>query len=181
MTKEQKIKRSEALKISFEIERLLVKENLVREIFIGGSLKRGQEFVADVDIGIIPAGVYENGHAWWAETMKEIFQTFHTPDTIPDNFKSVCGKEILRFWYQGTQVDIWAAEKYYWGPMCMFIAGSAKLNAIQRKRAKQQGILLSNKGVFSLEGEDLGKFPTELEVYDYLNWKWIPWNKRNLT
>ena len=180
MKNANKIAKSDALSIALEISQQLIRENLIQDVFIGGSLKRSQEFVADVDIGIVPAGIYQGGHAWWAETMKEIFWSFHTPDTAPDNFKSVCGKEILRFWFQGIQVDIWAAEKYYWGPMCMFIAGSGKLNAIQRKRAKQQGILLSNKGLFSLEGEDLGKFPTELEVYDYLNWKWIPWNKRNL-
>lgn len=181
MKNTKKIARSDALSIALEINEHLIKENLIRDVFIGGSLKRGQEFVADVDIGIVPAGIYEGGHAWWAETMKEIFNLLHMPEGIPENFKQACGKEILRLSYFGVQVDIWAAEKYYWGPMCMFIAGSAKLNAIQRKRAKQQGVLLSNKGIFSLEGEDLGKFPTELEVYDYLNWKWIPWNKRNLT
>jgi len=178
--KEQKIARGKATAVALEVCERLVKENLVQDTFIGGSLKRGQEFVADVDIGIIPAGVYEGGHAWWAETMKDIHFMLHTPKGMPSDFKSVCGKEILRLWFREVQVDIWAAKKYYWGPMCMFIAGSAKLNAIQRKRAKQQGILLSNKGIFLLDGTDLGKFPTELEVYEYLNWKWIPWHKRNL-
>lgn len=180
MKNEQKIPRSKALEIVFEIEKQLVKENFVREIFIGGSLKRGLDLVADVDIGIIPTGVYESGHAWWAETMKDIHFMFHTPKEMPDNFKPVCGKEILRLWFRGVQVDIWAAELYYWGPMCMFIAGSGNLNIMQRVKAKKQGILLSNKGLFTLDGKDLGKFETERKVYDFFGWKWLGYTKRDL-
>ena len=180
MTKEQKIERSDALSITLEVNEQLIRENLIRDVFIGGSLKRGLDFVADVDIGIIPTGVYEGGHAWWAETMKEIFNLLHMPEGTPEGFKQVCGKEILRLARYGVQVDIWAAEKYYWGPMCMFIAGNAKLNMLQRVKAKKQGILLSNKGLFTLDGKDLGKFETEQKVYDFLGWEWLGYTERNI-
>ncbi len=64
--------------------------------------------------------------------------------------------------------------------MCMFIAENAKLNAVQRIKAKKQGVRLSSKGLFTLDGEDLGKFETEKKVYDFLNWKWVDYPDRNI-
>lgn len=178
--KRHRVGRDDALSLATTIIETLNFHNLVEEIFIGGSIIRQARFVADIDIGIIPICVSGDDLAWWDDLMGNIFNMFHISESEPEGFKFVCGKEILRLSYFGVQVDIWLAEERYWGPMCMFIAGNAKLNAVQRIKAKKQGVRLSSKGLFTLDGEDLGKFETEKKVYDFLNWKWVDYPDRNI-
>ena len=175
-----RIERDDALSLATTIKDKLISSKLVSQTFVGGSIIRQSEFVADIDIGIIPISVPGDDRAWWDDLMGNIFNMFHMPKGEPKNFKSICGVEILRLSYFGVQVDIWAAEEKYWGPICMFIAGNAKLNAVQRIKAKKQGVRLSSKGLFTLDGEDLGKFETEKKVYDFLNWKWVDYPDRNI-
>lgn len=170
---------NQALEVADHVIELMHVLGLIKGdyVFVGGSLCRGRELVGDVDICFVPSVPRET----WDVTMSLIFNNIHEPLNTPIPIKPVQGVEILRAWMWSTQIDIWAAEDHYWGPMCMFVAGSGKLNVIQRVKASKQGITLSNKGLFNARTKSsYGPLYTERDVYELLGWPWLDYKQRDV-
>lgn len=134
--------------------------------FVGGSFVRGCPTCGDLDIAVLqPAGYFD-----------EEFKSLGTVLSYGETVKRI----VIPFEGKDIQVDVWAtANSGNWGPLCMFVAGSGKLNMIQRANATRRGYTLG----FSLKDKALGieiPLPTEQDVYKFLKWPWLPYSERNL-
>jgi len=85
------------------------------------------------------------------------------------------------------KVDIFITSAAEYAPMLLYATGSGQLNIIMRGRAKKQGMLLNQKGLYKITGDKLTKIPTKTEkdIFEKINMKYrepksrsIPFIKR---
>lgn len=143
-------------------------------VFIGGSIVRKSETCGDIDIAVQLSNIQEMnlaGMERFREFGSVIMNGSKSSRLVYEYSSSGIGKFV--------QVDLWAFPRYNWGAGCMFVAGNGTLNIRQRYQARAKGYVLG----FSLSKISTGEvidLPTELDVYEFLGWPWIPYEKRSV-
>lgn len=132
------------------------------QIAIAGSILRKKETVHDIDIVI---GSMEPTVKEWARTKIE----------SSDHRESLNYKGQL----YGFHTDIWFTVPDEWAPMLLFATGPRPFNIFMRKRAKDQGMVLNQKGLFERtpDNEAGPRIDNNTEgniIYHVLHRRWIP-------
>ncbi len=151
----------------------------INEVFIGGSFCRGAATVGDLDFALLCTSEADCALPVYGEALKlaNVGSKFvGGPDGVQFRFETEYynAKEMCPI-----QVDVWLAEPKFWGVMKMFVAGSAALNVIQRKRASDKGFVLGHRGL-TYRGHAVATY-TEIDAYNMLGFPWLPYEKRNIT
>jgi DNA polymerase (family X) len=124
-----------------------------------GSLRRRQETIGDIDIGLV-AGK-SNYVAEKLESWVEVKKV------------TASGQNLIRLLVVGgRQVDIKLSSKKSWGSTLQHFTGSKQHNIKLREFALKQGKSLSEHGI--KHNNKLHFFSSELEFYHYLKLDWIP-------
>jgi hypothetical protein len=146
----------EGLRISEELEKDLRNAGF-DEVEVVGSIRRREEDVGDIDV--IVHGDMEN--------IKKISSDI-----------TELGDKRATFTYGGdTQVNLWYSPLETWGAAVFAYTGPRGYVIGYRKRAKEQGLLLNEEGLFDKSG-NLVAGATEEEIYQALNKEWKPPEER---
>ncbi len=134
-------------------------ETGVSRISPAGSLRRLKETVGDLDILVA------------ADTGRDIIRRFtHLPDVVQVLAEGATkGSVVVR---DGYQVDLRVVPEKSYGAALQYFTGSKAHNVKLRAMARENGMKISEYGVFKGEKTIAGK--TEEEVYEALDLPWIP-------
>lgn len=101
---------------------------------VGGSFRRRAPLVGDLDIVVRCADL----------------QTVALPDWVMwhKHGAQVAQGTMLMADGSALTVDVWAATDQQWGAFMWFVTGSKELNVMMRRKAQEQGLKLSQFGVF---------------------------------
>ena len=137
------------------------------QIAIAGSILRKKEIVHDIDICI---GSMDESLRNWARNKIE----------STDNSQSINFKGQL----YGFQTDVWFTEPESWAPMLLFATGPRAFNIFMRKRAKDQDMVLNQKGLFerTKKNECGPRLDNNTEgniIYLVIHRRWIPPEERD--
>lgn len=100
---------------------------------VGGSVRRCQEEVGDVDLVLVPAFMQE-------ENLKTVLSKY---------LNGLSGDKILKGKTEsGIQVDVYLATEENYGAMLFTWTGSASFNVKMRARAKGKGLKLNQYGIY---------------------------------
>lgn len=155
------------------------------KIFYGGSWARGCEEIGDIDVAICFDGV---DHPITKESVElpKMFRNDWEVETLSSGVK--LARHVVDFspifaaapsLEYKFQLDLWFIDNpNQWGPLCMFVAGSGRFNMHQRVLASKQGYVLNQYTVLK-DGESMGSFPTEVSVYQFFKWPFVPYSRRN--
>lgn len=94
-----------------------------------------------------------------------------------ENKIRVKGEQLVSYWKNGRQIDVYFAEPSYYGAMLMFATGPSGANIGLRVKAKKQGLKLNQYGVFDSKGKLLAA-KTEEAIFKALHHPWKPPEKR---
>jgi len=143
----------------------------VARVEIGGSYRRGEKTVGDLDI-LVEAAPADPSAAIAALAAKKLMAAF--PDT------TVLGSGETKFSFvifpQNLQVDVRFVGSDSWGAALLYFTGSKEFNVMMRKMAIEKGYLLNEYGLFENGEYIAGK--TEEEVFKKLGMKWTEPTKR---
>lgn len=131
----------------------------ITHIEMGGSLRRMQEDIGDIDI--LATG---KSHA------KIIDHFVHMPDVTGIIARGTTKASV--FLAKNRQVDLRVVPEKSWGAALQYFTGSKQHNVVMRTIAKRRGLKVSEYGVFRGNTYIAGK--TEKEVYDKLNMQLPP-------
>jgi DNA polymerase (family 10) len=149
----------DALELAGVIESVLLANGV--SLLTCGSIRRRKDPVGDIDIVVnIPA-------IEAAELIKS-----HT--IIPAAFaggekKADIFIHVDKF-VDPIQVNLYYAEPEHWGAMTLFLTGSKWFNIRMRKKAKDQGLKLSQYGLF-FRAECLAR-EHEIDIFKVLDMEW---------
>ena len=73
---------------------------------------------------------------------------------------------------QGEQVDIYRTDPENFGAMLLFLTGPQEYNIILRAKAKRQGMLLNQKGLYTRDTREFIAGENEEEIYDAMGLQW---------
>ncbi|QDT73093.1 DNA polymerase/3'-5' exonuclease PolX [Lacipirellula limnantheis] len=142
-------------------------EPAIKQLEIAGSFRRGRETIGDLDLLVdatdVPAAMDRFG------AFPQVQETLARGDT----------KMTVRL-ASGLQVDLRVVPAESFGAALQYFTGSKDHNVIVRGRAKQQGLKVSDWGVFRIEaaeGESKETYiagRTEEEVYAAVGLPWFP-------
>ena len=123
-----------------------------QRIEIAGSIRRRKPWVKDVDLVLIPKGLW-NLHG---ELMK-LGQI------------KMSGKKIMRVMLGSTQVDLYVADEATWATLLLIRTGSKENNIRLCSRAKAIGwhLAASGDGLFNENGERIAG-DSEISIYNAL-------------
>lgn len=137
----------------------LEKKEGVNKVTAAGSFRRRKETIGDVDLLVTCEDREETAQAFVDyEDVKEI--------TAQGEKRSAV---ILK---SGLQVDLRIIDEEQYGSALMYFTGSQAHNVVLRQLAQDQGLKLSEYGVF--DGDDNLASATEEEVYQALGLNYIP-------
>lgn len=140
-------------------------------LFFGGSYIRESAKVGDIDLAILAND----------NTPKALEDLWTYAGQMKLTNGNVQKRWVLRFDEPLFQLDIWIVSLIKsWGPLCMFVAGNGVLNIKQRQLATKAGYVLSQYAV-TKDGASCGEFPSEISVYNFFHWPWIPYSKRTVS
>jgi len=126
-------------------------ETIDSNFYLAGSARRGKkEDLHDLDVMYIGEKV----------------------PNIPDQAAYVKGKDIIRYTIDGEQVDIYRTDAENSGAMLLYLTGPQEYNIIMRAKAKRQGLLLNQRGLYTRETREFIAGESEEEIYDALELKW---------
>lgn len=145
------------------------KENLAKVpgvsiVEVGGSIRRKTETSKDVDI--LACVETEKDRP----TLMEAFKFFGS-----GSFQGQETKASIQYPISGSQViqiDLWIADKSYWGTLLNHVTGSKDHNVAIRTLAKSQSLSISEYGIFDNEGLKLGG-ENEHDLYRILDIPWV--------
>lgn len=129
---------------------------------ICGSYRRMKPELGDLDLVVIQTA---QTFAW----MREHFGLAKTPALAK---KGIPKKSGL---WDGVQVDVLVTSPEAVGAAMMHMTGCAELNVSQRHHAKEQGLMLNEKGLWVPgAAAPLPCSVSEQQIYEYLKLKWLP-------
>jgi DNA polymerase/3'-5' exonuclease PolX len=152
------------------VTRILVKalEPHYKRLKVGGSLRRGDPTIGDIDI--VTSGP-EEGFDPGAEMAKH-FQLQEVKEGKDGPRK--CWK-LIAFTPTGKsfpiKVDIWTVPEENWGGALMYVTGSGVFNVIMHRWARYKGLELNLQGVLK-DGKIIAS-KTEEDCFKALGWEWI--------
>jgi len=145
------------------------KENLVKvpgvsAVEVGGSIRRKAETAKDVDV--LACIEKEEDRT----TLMEAFKVYG-----PGSFQGQETKASIQYPISGSQViqiDLWIADKSYWGTLLNHVTGSKDHNVTIRTLAKSKGLSISEYGIFDDADQKLGG-ENEHDLYRILDIPWV--------
>jgi DNA polymerase (family 10) len=124
------------------------------EFHIAGSYRRGKEELGDIDI--ISLGPHDDVNHLIEDAVKK----------HPEEFGIIeKGKQKTSFVVKGHQVDIRFTDTAHLGTMLLYFTGSKAFNIRLRSIAKNQGLKLTEYGLFPREGPGGTIFSDEKDVF----------------
>ena len=144
------------------IENTLKDSGLFEQIEIGGSFRRGEETIGDLDI----LGAARNP----AKAMKFFTQISDAADVVEQ------GKDKAEIRLSsGMHVELRLVPDASWGAALIYFTGDLPHNIALRKLAIAKGLKLSEYGLFQAKNSKRkAKSETEEQVYNALGMDWIP-------
>ncbi len=130
------------------------------QIAIAGSIIRKKPEVHDIDI--VVGSLNPNILSWIRTKIQSKDRTINMKGTL-----------------FGLHTDVWVCEPEEWAPMLLFATGPRDFNIFMRKRAKDQNMILNQKGVFERTGnnEAGNRLDNNTEgniIWLVLHRRWIP-------
>lgn len=156
----------------------------VQEIAYAGSLRRGRDTVADLDILVATADPAAVGEAF--RSLPQVTSVLAGGDTRSSVRMAIGGMGTARLGGEhvaSIQVDLKVVPRESWGAGLMYFTGSKEHNVKLRERALKMGLTLNEYGLFPEDDEEAspqsrGVKPvasgTEGEIYGKLGLPWIP-------
>lgn len=120
-----------------------------------------------VDDNFYMAGSARRGKKEDLHDLDVVYVGKETPK-IPRQAAFVKGKDITRYTIMGEQVDIYRTDPENFGAMLLFLTGPQEYNIIMRAKAKRQGLLLNQKGLYIRDTREYIAGETEQDIYDAL-------------
>lgn len=142
-------------------------EPAIQQMEIAGSYRRGRDTIGDLDLLVD------------ANNVAAVMDRFGSFAQVQETIARGETKMAVRL-ASGLQVDLRVVPAESFGAALQYFTGSKEHNVIMRGRAKQQGLKVSDWGVFRIEDADgeaketyiAGR--TEEEVYAAIGLPWFP-------
>ena len=142
-------------------------EPAIQQMEIAGSYRRGRDTIGDLDLLVD------------ASNVAAVMDRFGSFAQVQETIARGDTKMAVRL-ASGLQVDLRVVPAESFGAALQYFTGSKEHNVIMRGRAKQQGLKVSDWGVFRIEDADgepketyiAGR--TEEEVYAAVGLPWFP-------
>lgn len=128
---------------------------------VGGSLRRMQDTIGDIDLLIA------------AEESEEIMETFCNLDAVETILGQGPTKSSVVL-HSGIQVDLRVLPAARWGTLLSYFTGNKDHNVRLREMAQKRGLTLNEHRFQPLEGGEEILCATEEEVYAMLDLPYIP-------
>lgn len=161
---EERIPLWEAQRIGNQFIDYLKEHPGIDKIEIAGSVRRCREDIGDLDILATCSKKNRNQiikHFISHEDVKEILAKGNTKASI-----------VVKD--HGRQVDLRLVDPEEWGATMVYFTGSKQHNVHIRSIAKDNGLKISEYGVFKTDTNKKIAGKSEEEIYKTLNMKWIP-------
>ena len=154
----------DALKIAESVINWVKKCKWVKQVEYAGSLRRQKETIGDIDLVVScnPKNVLEV-----ANHLTDL-QFVSSVISKGSERISIINKE----W--NKQIDFLLVPEEEWGSALQHFTGSKEHNVLLRTKAQKNNLKLSEHGILNLKSNQLVKFKTEKEFYNYLGYNWIP-------
>jgi len=147
-----------ALPIAKEIVDELKNLKQVKKAVVGGSVRRKEETIGDIDILVV------------ADNPKPVVKTFTSLSIVKKVLANGLTKSVI-ITKDNLQVDIRIIPNSSFGSALQYFTGNKSHNIHLRRIAKKKGLKLSEYGIFKGKRQVAGK--TEEEVYKKLGMKYI--------
>jgi DNA polymerase (family X) len=165
---EKRIPLKDAEKIANDFILKVVKIPKVELALVAGSIRRKKMSIGDIDIVIVAS--YKNRKSIVAQLIKL------------SPIKKVLAKgqtkvsALLK--YKNVQIDIRLVQNHELGAAMVYATGSKEHNIKLRIRAKTKGYKMNEYGIFEIASNKRVAGNTEESIYDFLNLKYIPPERR---
>jgi len=149
-------------------EKIKADTKFIRNVMIPtGSIRQGKSTIGDIDF--VCTGDFDE---WDAEQIPGVEEVWSR------------GEKQIFFNYRSDE-GLWRPINVFilddpdsFGAFMIHTTGSNTFNIITRRKAKQQGLLVNQYGVFNRETQEKLAGETENSVFDVLGMKWVPPNER---
>jgi DNA polymerase (family 10) len=154
----------DALKIAESVINWVKKCKWVNQVECAGSLRRKKETIGDIDLVVScnPKNVLEV-----ANHLTDL-QFVSSVISKGSERISIINKE----W--NKQIDFLLVPEEEWGSALQHFTGSKEHNVLLRTKAQKNNLKLSEHGILNLKSNQLVKFKSEIELYNYLGYEFIP-------
>jgi DNA polymerase (family X) len=125
------------------------------------------DYLKDIDNNFFMAGSARRGKKEDLHDLDLIYVGEKIP-YIPGYAAFIKGKDIVRLTIKGESVDIYRTDKINFGAMLLFLTGPQMYNIIMRAKAKRNGMLLNQKGLYNRETGELIVSESEEDIYNAL-------------
>jgi DNA polymerase (family 10) len=154
----------DALKITESVINWVKKCKWVNQVECAGSLRRQKETIGDIDLVVScnPKNVLEVAN--------------HLTDLQFVSSVISKGSERISIIYKewNKQIDFLLVPEEEWGSALQHFTGSKEHNIALRTIAQKKNLKLSEHGILNLKSNQLDKFKSEIELYNYLGYEFIP-------
>jgi DNA polymerase/3'-5' exonuclease PolX len=164
LSQKKNLDRETALAIALDFQDKT--KDLYKKCEIGGSIRRKEPTVHDIDFAVIPAD--KDFAAWKEKVSKRVA-------SIGGSVKSF-GEVISDFIYEGVQVNLFICpDEDSWGITLMWATGPRGHTIGMNIKAEKKNLLANSQGIFT-RGEPRKRIPvrTEEDVGRVLGWKYKP-------
>ncbi|MFO7780993.1 MAG: DNA polymerase/3'-5' exonuclease PolX [Spirochaetia bacterium] len=156
-----------AEEVAEEMVAYLKKHGDVKRIAVAGSYRRRKETVGDLDILVVAGGGSAGGAAAGGGIM-DVF-TGHEDVRRVSMKGETRSSVVLR---SGVQIDLRLLEAESYGSALQYFTGSKEHNIAVRRVAQEQGLKVSEYGIF--RGDEQVAGAGEEEMYTTLGLAWVP-------
>lgn len=140
--------------------------DLYKRCEIGGSIRRKEAVVHDIDFAVIPS---DNDFSEWKEKVKRRVESFGGKVLS-------FGETISDFSYRGVQVNLFLCpSEESWGITLMWATGPKGHTIGMNIKARNKGLLVNSQGIFTRDNPPK-QIPvlTEEDVGKVLGWRCKP-------
>lgn len=145
------------------ISRLAVLKE-VHQVELAGSVRRGKETIGDIDILVSCAPT----------DRRKIIQVFTTMPECKLVLAKGETKASILIKERNKQVDLRVIQEKEWGAALLYLTGSKEHNVYLRGLAKEQGLKISEYGVFDAKTNKWLAGKSEEEIYRLFGFQFIP-------
>ena len=138
-----------------------LKADCPKLLLVGSTLRNKEDDIRNLDL------------IW----VGKIFPMHLLPVGEMETLPKVAGSDMLRFNYQGEQVDIYRADKEKLGAMILHLTGPKEYGIYLRMIAKRKGLKLNQYGLF--KEDKLIASKTEQDIIEALDKKYLEPQDRN--